>query len=226
MAERGAGRWRLRLRRSRREGQSEAGFTLVEMLVSMLVFGIVISLAMAAVIDVMKYSNKVQSTADATSELRQALQVIDRQVRSGNVLFSPANETSPSTCTAVGASGGTCMRIYTQANGPQRCVQWKVVTDPSDGTRKILQTRSWAQDWQTSGDVSDWRTVASGLVNGTTQYPFTLQGADSSYSSRLLDLDFLAQRNESGAPTELKTSLSGRNTFYGYDAGICSVAPS
>src|SRR4051812_31653448 len=110
--------------------RDDGGFTLTETLVAMIVFGIAIAMVYTALIKVQKYTTDVQGSADANFQLRQAVAVIDRQVRSGNVLYSPANETSPSSCTAVGASAGTCMRVYTQANGAQRCVQWQGVADP------------------------------------------------------------------------------------------------
>src|SRR5206468_10180782 len=83
---------------------------------------------------------------------------------------SPANESIPSSCVANSAlKSGTCMRIYTQTNvsgatgDPSRCVQWQTLLD-STGQTYLLRTRNWDPDWLTSGDVSAWRTVATGMV--------------------------------------------------------------
>ena len=120
----------LRARLDRAEERGECGFTLIEMLITMIVFGLAMGLVTQAVTRVEKFANNAQGSADANGEVRLALDDIDRQVRSGNVLYSPANETTPSTCTATGTDAGTCMRVYTQANGTQRCVQWQVLQAP------------------------------------------------------------------------------------------------
>ncbi len=111
--------------------------TLIEMLVSMVVLSIALSVAFGAVILVMQKSNDAQKSADAASTLQLALEQIDRQVRSGNVLFSPADESTwVASCQTLGTNAGTCMRIFTQSNGDQKCVQWQVVDDGS-GTGRL-----------------------------------------------------------------------------------------
>ena len=211
--------------RERRRLQ-DSGFTLVETLVAMIVFGIAIGMVYTALLKVQRYTSDVQGSADANFELRQAVAVIDRQVRSGNVLYSPANETSPSSCTATGTDAGTCMRVYTQANGAQRCVQWQLLPDPArPGTQK-LRSRSWSTTWQTDGQYTDWQTDARNLVAAPSQPPFTLQGAVNAYSKRYLVVRFEAKDPRRGnRPAVITDSLAGRNTNYGYDSGLCNPAP-
>jgi prepilin-type N-terminal cleavage/methylation domain-containing protein len=213
------------LTRTRDEREDE-GFTLIETLVAMIVFAIAIAMVTTAMIKVQKYTANVQGSADANFELRQAVAIIDRQVRSGNVLYSPANETTPSTCTASGTSAGTCMRVYTQANGAQRCVQWQVIADPArPGTQK-LRSRSWSPDWQTDGAYTGWETDARNLIAAPSTAPFTLQGAVNAYSQRYLVIRFEAKDPRRGnAPAVITDALAGRNTNYGYDSGLCSPAP-
>jgi prepilin-type N-terminal cleavage/methylation domain-containing protein len=203
----------------------EDGFTLTEMLVSMIVFGIAISMVYTALIKVQSYTSDVQGSADANSELRQAVAMIDRQVRSGNVLYSPANEHSPSTCTASGSSAGTCMRVYTQANGAQRCVQWQVTADPAHPGTQLVRSRSWSPTWQTDGNYTGWNTEARGLITNPSGPPFTLQGAVNAYSQRYLVVRFEAKDPRRPKPAVITSSLAGRNTNYGYDAGMCNPAP-
>jgi prepilin-type N-terminal cleavage/methylation domain-containing protein len=215
-----------RLRSGRDCSRDDEGFTLVEMLVSMIVFGIAIAMVYTALIKVQGYTTDVQGSADANSELRQAVAVIDRQVRSGNVLYSPANETTPSTCTPSGTDAGTCMRVYTQANGLERCVQWQVLADAAHPGSQLLRSRSWSPDWQTDGNFSAWKTEARGLLAVPSAAPFTLQGAVNTYSSRYLVVRFEVKDPRRGnAPAVITSSLSGRNTNYGYDGGMCNPAP-
>ena len=206
-------------------GRRDDGFTLIETAVVMVVFGLAIAMVMQSLIRTQRLTNDLSATADSVSEVRQALAQIDRQIRSGNVLYSPANEPTALGCTAIGTNAGSCMRVYTQANGAERCVQWQVLADPAHPGTDLLRSRSWSPAWQIDGLVTDWGTVARGL-QPTASAPFTLQGADTPYSSRLLDVHLEAWDARRQAPTLIESSLSGRNTNYGYDPGQCSPQPA
>lgn len=215
-----------KLLRRRRDRSADSGFTIIEMLISMIVFGVAIAMVYTVLLKVQSYTTDVQGSADANFELRQSIAVIDRQVRSGNVLYSPANETTPSTCTPSGTDAGTCMRVYTQANGLERCVQWQVLADPAHAGTQMLRSRSWSPDWQSDGNFTTWTIEARGLMGTPSTAPFTLQGAVNTYSSRYLVVRFEAKDPRRGnAPAVITTSLSGRNTNYGYDGGMCNPAP-
>ena len=212
-------------RRQRRE-PSERGTTLVELLVSMSIFSVCMTLVFGAVILAVGKANDVQKSADAVGELRLALAQIDRQVRSGNVLFSPANETSyVASCVGnVVTNSGTCMRIFTQANGSEKCVQWQIKDDPAKPGTKFLRTRSWAADWQTSANLTPWSTVARNL-RLTAKDPFTLEGAATPYKERLLNVSLDAYDARRKTTVNVSSSLSGRNTSYGYNAAQCTPVP-
>lgn len=230
-----------RLRRSDRD----KGLTMIELLVAMTVFSIAVVLAFSAVIIVMQKSGDAQRSADAQAELRIALAQIDRQVRSGNVLFSPADETVPSDCEGVGSYRGTCMRIYTQSNGEQKCVQWQLMKDlPATTTPAtyLLRTRSWDPGWATGGGaVSGWGVVARGLhyvdgadpatlEPGDTMPPFTLStaivlGGVTPYGDRMLVVHLESLDTRRDRPIAIDSSITGRNTSYGYNSGQCSPVP-
>ncbi len=215
--------WRGPLARVARAG--DRGLTLVELMVSMVVLSIALSVAFGAVILVMQKSNDAQKSADAASTLQIALAQIDRQVRSGNVLFSPADEpTWVASCQTLGPNAGTCMRIFTQSNGNQKCVQWQVADDGSGNGTYVLRTRSWELDWQTGGTVGAWGTIARDLVlDGDA--PFTLMGADTPYDERMLRVHLAVQDERRDVPVSIDSSLTGRNTSYGYDSGQCTPVP-
>lgn len=210
------------------EKREDAGFTLVELLVAMTLMTVVMVLTTTVLLTVQRQTRDNQARADAVAQVQLALARIDRQVRSGNVLYSPAGETLPGAspaeqCQAQGANGGTCMRVYTQSNGDQRCVQWQVTGDG------FLRMRSWSTTWQTDSKVSGWETVARNLTNlqaGVT--PFSLQpGVAGSYSPRVVDVALRANvPGSEGKDVDLTTSLTGRNTIYGYDSGVCSPVPN
>lgn len=208
-----------------RPKRDDKGLTLIEMLITMAIFGVAMAMVTTAVIKVQRYASNTQGSASANGELSAALADIDKQVRSGNVLYSPANETIPATCTASGTDAGTCMRVFTQANGVQRCVQWQLVVDPTKSTRSILRSRSWSPTWQTDGATTGWVTKARNLVRTPSAPPFSLAGAATSSSSRYLQVRFEAVDPRRPAPVVLTSALAGRNTNYGYDAGLCSPIP-
>jgi prepilin-type N-terminal cleavage/methylation domain-containing protein len=196
-------RWRRRLQRE------DSGVTLVEVLITMMIFSVLMSFVYGLLITIQKQTRDIEKRADSVESARNALEQIDRQVRSGNVLYDPALETLP-----------LSMRVYTQANGEERCVQWQV-------TGGVLRSRSWSPTWQTDGLVSDWHTVARNILNTTASPPFALQGGTTAYSSRLVDVSFKVKNASAGGRVlDVKTSLSGRNTVYGYDPGICSPVPA
>ncbi|AEE46129.1 PulJ/GspJ family protein [Cellulomonas fimi] len=214
------------LRQVRDPRTREEGMTLTEMLVSMIVFAIAMVMVASAAILVMRTTDEARQSAATVTELRQAVAVIDRQVRSGNVLFSPANEPGfVASCQAVGSNAGTCMRIFTQSNGDEKCVQWQVVDDGTGAGLAILRMRSWEVDWQTGGVVSAWSTVARDLRLTSSAPPFTLLGAATPYKERALQLHVVAVDERSGKDVAVDSTLTGRNTSYGYDSGQCTPVP-
>lgn len=217
--------------RRRLEARDDRGMTLVELLVSMIIFSVAIGLVYSAVILTLQWSKETQQSAEAVTELRQALAQIDRQVRSGNVLFSPEDEDIViGTCQdgGIGSDAGTCMRIFTQSNGPKKCVQWRIIPDMSagGGTVHRLESRSWELDWSTGGTVSGWSAVARDIhfENGVTPMPFTLD-TPGTYRERTLRVHLEVMDERQGKPVEINSSLTGRNTTYGYDSGQCATPP-
>lgn len=189
--------------------QGERGTTLVELLISMTIFSLALAMVYSVLITVQRQTKDQTSRADSVGNARLALAQIDRQVRSGNVLYNPATETLP-----------LSMRVYTQANGAQRCVQWQVFGGK-------LRSRSWSPAWQTDGQVSGWAVVAHDVVNTTATPPFALQGGSTAYGSRLIDIALLVKSPTAGGKNiNVTSSLSGRNTAYGYDPGVCNPAPA
>jgi len=147
--------------------------------------------------------------AESVAQARLGLARVDRQVRSGNVLLNPDKEALPMS-----------MRVYTQANGDQRCVQWQV-------TGSVLRMRAWSLAWETDGNVSPWETVALGIQNTEANPPFKLQETIDMSSPRVVDVT-LAVRDPAagGKDVVVATSVTGRNTIYGYDPGVCSPVPA
>ena len=179
--------------------------SLVEVLVAMTLSTIICGIAATAVVNMMQNSQLIAARSDAVRQMYLASQQIERQVRSGNVLY-------PDT------SSGT-LKIYTQANGSQRCVRWRL-----DRPTGELLTRSWS-----SSDVSDkteWRVVARELANPVDVQPFVVS-TGSPYGGRLLEVNLQVKSDVRGQQSDqVRLAISGRNTTYGYGATVCDAEPT
>lgn len=164
---------------------------------------------------------QTQSTYKQTSERSRsndqaelAVNRLDRLIRSGNFLYDPSTESDPGN----GILPGLSLRVYTQANSVQKCVQWRI-------TGGILQERSWSPTWQTDGNVTAWWNVAEGVTNTTATPAFSLDPSPG-FGGRLLVIDLRV--NVSTDPTTdaaRHLAIEGRNTQYGYDPSICATSP-
>jgi type II secretory pathway pseudopilin PulG len=184
---------------------------LVELLVVMGLLSVILSVVLAALVSMQSTENRVNTRNQTNTQVRLAVEQIDRQVRSGNVLYDPANEGNNA---GTGTPAGFSMRVYTQANGIERCVQWRV-----NGGK--LQSRSWTTTWTTDNQVSAWRTIADHIVNTSSTPPFALDPA-TNFGGRLINIDVIANvRSNTGSNVEGKTSVTGRNTQFGFDPEVC-----
>ena len=199
--------------------RDERGMTLAELLVAMSILTIVLAIFATLFASVQKVEAREENKSMSNDQGRLAVEAIDRQVRSGNLFYDPANE--PTLAGLPSSSVGYAFRVYTQAlsnavtpNGA-RCVQWRLVD-------QTLQTRSWTTTWQSDGIVSAWRTVADHIVNtGSTQAPFTLD-ASSNAVLQVLDVNILVNNHPGDQNNvQLNDAVTGRNTNQSYPASTC-----
>ena len=208
---------------------SEGGMTLVELLVSMSILSIVL-LVFVAVLASVQRGVVAQDTLNQTlDQTRLALQQLDREMRSGNVLYDPALENAPAASGGIpscsGCLPGYTLRVYTQTNadtrGTYKCVLWKI------DTAQRLMTQQWPPS--DPSNASGWRIVATGIVNGSiNEPPFTLD-PDPLKGGRTLNILFAVNSDLAHRPTQtvkVQASLTGRNTSYGYPANVCQQTPS
>lgn len=189
--------------------------TLAELLITMMILGIALSIFLSVLASVQRGVVRQEQHSLRNDQARLAIEALDREIRSGNVLYDPASESSPY----------YSLRIYTQANAPTRgsamCVQWVL-----EGEN--LQTRRWVPYDPSTATV--WRTVAEGIVNLTatpnvqlfTIDPDPYKGGRTVQVTLLVNDDY-AQHPEQ--TTRLQAALTGRNTTYGYLQSACT-APS
>ena len=124
--------------------------TLVELVVAMAILTIVMVVFLSTLTTIQKATVAQDVRSRTIDQVRLAMQSIDRQVRSGNLLYNPS--------TAYGSPAlptGYTLLIYTQANLPttgDKCVLWSI------NSSNQLVTRQWppvaAED---ATDVADRR---------------------------------------------------------------------
>jgi type II secretory pathway component PulJ len=192
--------------------------TLVELVVAMSMLSVVLLIFTSVLASVQRSVIVNQRYSEANDEARLALQQLDRELRSGNVINDPASPPS-------GYTANHTLLIYTQANLPTRgaahCEIWKVT---SSG---LLQARRWipgSSDWETA-----WRTVAEDVVNRTTSVNTFTMNSDPLKGERTVDIRLQVNPDITGNPNrtiELRASLTGRNTSYNYPTNICQTLPS
>jgi prepilin-type N-terminal cleavage/methylation domain-containing protein len=209
----------------RRRLAPERGMTLVEMTIALSILAIVMAIFLPVLASVQSGFQRQSDRSQSNDQARLAVEELDREIRSGNVLYNPANENDP----ANGVYPGMSLRIYTQTNATtrspgNRCVQWRVMNGQ-------LQQRDWSITWKTDSKVSEWHIVADHIVNQPnppappTTPAFQLD-PDPKKGGRTIIVTVQVQQNAaSGSVTEIRHSVTGRNTEYGYPSNICTEIP-
>ena len=206
----------------------EGGFSMVEVVVAMGVMMLVLVMGMRAATSAVNVETQAVSKGQATTQAVIALTELRQEIVSANIIFDPANEIyhsgSKSGQNYAGKStdhtnipAGWSLRIYTELNGINECVQWRLLDTASGGA---LQTRTWDPAWSL-GDaeaaVHPWSTLATNVVNSVSQIPFSLNYSANygGTNSRLVNVDILASANDKFVtPVTLQSSIAARDAEY------------
>jgi prepilin-type N-terminal cleavage/methylation domain-containing protein len=215
--------------------RSQDGFTLVEMLVAMAIMSIVLAVFGTVFASVQNTAMKEDALGQSNDQIRLAIYEIDREMRSGNVIYDPSLENAASSVPGHIASCTGClpnysMRIYTQTNANTRtggdaagfeCVMWQV-----DASQELL-VRSWPPEQPE--DASAWRVVATGIVNRVNNQPAFSLDPDPLKGGRTLNVTLQSNNDITHFPKNTVTeqdAFTGRNTSYGFPVSVCQQAPS
>lgn len=197
----------------------EEGISLAELVVAMAILSIVMLVFTSTLAGIQRAVVEEDVRSRLNDDARLALQSIDRQVRSGNLLYDPLSEVGTVDPFGVDASG-YLFRIYTQAqfggDEDPRCAAWLV-----DDERRLLY-RYWPPLDEVS--ATDWQVVATGIVNrDEASPPFLIDSTE-----RTLTVDFLVNPdldNQPEATQKFEVALTGRNTSFGYPSNLCETLP-
>jgi type II secretory pathway pseudopilin PulG len=192
----------------------------VELLVAMMILGIVAVVFATTLASVQRVVSETDSRTQNNTQARLAIEELDREIRSGNVLYNPG----------TGADAYFRFKIYTQSNAPTRgyvCRLWRIT--PSYD----LQTRFWPPDQPAL--ATGWQTVATGVVNRalTPAVPddyraFELD-PDPNKGGRTVNIVLMMNNDLANRPNEtvkIQSALTGRNTSYGFPVSVCNTEPA
>jgi len=203
-----------------RLARREEGLSLVELLVAMMILGIVAAVFATTLTSVQRVVSHTDSRTQNNTQARLALEELDREIRSGNVLYDPGS----------GTDANYRFKIYTQSNAPTRdpapgyvCRLWRI-TSTYD-----LQTRFWPPTQPE--DATDWRTVATGVVNRALSpaVPAFVLDPDPNKGGRTVNIVLMMNNDLTNRPNEtvkIQSALTGRNTSYGFPISVCNSEPA
>ena len=208
------------VRRLRALQRDQKGMTLVELMVSMALMVVVVTIFSTVLLAIQRAVINQQGRSETNDQARLAIEQLDREIRSGNLMYDPADEVL-ATCAGKSCAPSYSLRVYTQVNAPTRtppnqCVHWVIDDDK-------LFRRAWAPGATES--LSGWRLVAEGVVNRSLTPEVPAFSIDS--SARVLDVTMMLNSrlgSENGHRTvRMNTSIAARNTSTG---DPCSPIPA
>ena len=194
--------------------------TLVELMISVALMSVVATIFTTVLWSVQQGVATQQLRSQANDQSRAAIQQLDREIRSGNMLYDPAFEAAGA-CAGYNCAPGYSLRVYTQANAttripPNQCVHY--VLDEG----KLLR-RAWAPGSGTT--IDGWRVIAEDIVNRDLSVPAFAM--DPTPGGKVVGITLMVNPalGQADAPTttRVETSIAIRNSATG---NPCSPMPA
>jgi Tfp pilus assembly protein PilV len=190
--------------------------SLAELMVASAITVIVLTVGLGALASVQSTFNRQSERTDANNQAGLAIQQLEREIVSGNVLYDPALEAAP-------YPANYSLRIYTQSNANTRtpgyqCEQWVI-----DGQKLLRRTYPEDQPQLASG----WRIVATDIVNRdlSPAIPAFTLSLDPQKGGRTVDIVLMVNAGQS-RPVRIETSVTGRNSSFGFPTDPCPAPAS
>jgi prepilin-type N-terminal cleavage/methylation domain-containing protein len=207
-----------RVSRSRAD---EEGFTLVEMIVTMMLLGVVLAMVAQVMISTQTQVQLETGRSARNDRLGLAIRAIERDLRSGEVVADPSAENDA----ANGIVPGMSFRVRTEVNAASsssdRCRQWRIAGGK-------LQSRSWSPAWRTDLDVNSWSVAADGIANADASpavAAFRIS-TDPNFAGQVVEVRLLARPDSSETKTQrVETSITSRNARFGARSTRCDDLP-
>lgn len=180
----------------RRVVSGDAGTTLVEVLVGMLIMTIFLGMFTAVVVMMNSAENKAEATNNSAAQINQAFLTLDKMVRQAGAISTPGQGAAPLSDWYV--------ELRTTNSGSAVCTQLRV-----DNTSKQVQQRTWTPGATPGPSFS---SVLNGVSTGTagtplgwSAQPFALQPLSPTVPFQQLTISLQAA---AGSATKQTTSRS------------------
>jgi prepilin-type N-terminal cleavage/methylation domain-containing protein len=151
-----------------RPPRDDAGFSLAETLITVAVMGVVMAVFTGAILNVYKTSTATEALTIAQTQLRQAFQRFDRELRYATWIAQPGQF-------------GTAWYVEFAGPGPTECRQLRLQMAPSGGTGTagpgVLQMLAWTRGTPPSAGAAG-QTIASEIVTTGVDPFFDLQSTN------------------------------------------------
>ncbi|HEX2901856.1 MAG TPA: hypothetical protein VHO01_00250 [Jatrophihabitans sp.] len=160
----------------------DAGTTLMELLVGMMIMAIFGGIFTTSIVLMTSSSTKAESLATTSSQLSVAFQRLDKSIRYAAAISTPGQSYGG------GTTGDWYVEYRTTNTGTERCTQLRV-----DQASKQLQVRTWTPVSSVATGLSGWVPWGSNITNGgaasgSADVPFTLPTAGSSVTFQQLQV--------------------------------------
>lgn len=199
-----------------RQRQGEEGFTLIELMVTMVIMALVAVMVLVSIVNVMTQQNQAASLDQTASQVGLAFITLDKEIRYAATLDCPYGwtgspgdscATAPPDASAV-PSGDYALTFYsawTAATlGHAQCTE--VLYDTTKGQ---LEQRTWDAA-SSASTATGWSTIASGLSTTPSQAVFSVP---SSTSASLIRQQVTVSLTSSSAHSVPAVSSTAQVTF-------------
>jgi prepilin-type N-terminal cleavage/methylation domain-containing protein len=182
----------------------DSGTTLIEVLVSLVVMSIAMSIFTTGILVIYRTLTKVESLATVQARITTTFQRMDRDLRYASAISSPG----------PGTDGNYYVEYLMTINSTDRCVQLRF--RPSAGE---LQQRTWPNS---GSPGAAWVLLVQPVALVPTTVPFTLTAPTNTFPFQSLQvrLQATAGTGAGGATRETKVTFAALNT------NVETVSPS
>ena len=180
------------------EGDAQAGFSLVELIVAMSIFAVILAIFGITIVNFSNATARTAATSDQATTARTVYNLFDKQVRSADAVNRP------------GWAGTNYYVEYENTTAsPTVCTQWVVRTATA-----TLATRTWTTGTGSADTPGAWRTVATNGSNATTdsQPPFQFTAATTASPFQQLTLNLRFKQGGNASATVLTSTFTAANS--------------
>lgn len=187
------------IRRLRRRAPcGDAGTTLMELVVGMVIMTIFMGMFTTAVVMLNKAQNKAEAVNNTSAQLNQAFMTLDKTVRYAAAISAPGK----------GPSGDWYVELRTTNTGTEVCTQLHV-----SFAKQQLEKRSWDPANPPLPSTLSFTRVADGISNGrelvnSSDRPFVLQDTSATLPFQQLTFTLISKSGSTSPQTSSRSSFT------------------